>query len=258
MSYCNKRQKEIINLLSISGKIKVDELAEQFKVAAATIRRDLAQLESEHKLQRIHGGAVKISFLSEEPSIDKRRHLYVNEKIKIASLASRLISDNMSVFLDIGTTVAQMVPLIREKRNLTVVTNSINVLTSLSQLMVDNKFNGKLIFLGGEVNAVQQTVSGTLSEAFIQSFYIDMAFIGVGGIHHVGGATGYDINEVSLSKKIMTQSKENIVLVDHSKIGVRNLHQIANFQKIDKIICDIKHPDLWHNTLEENDVEWIY
>lgn len=258
MNACDKRQKDIIHLLAISGKVKVDELSEKFKVAPATIRRDLAQLESQHKLRRTHGGAVKISFLSEEPAIDIRRHLYINEKIKIASLASRLISDNMSIFLDIGSTVAQMVPLIKEKRNLTVITNAIDVLTALSALMRDHQFNGKLIFLGGEVNALQQTVSGALSESFLERFYIDMAFIGVGGIHHIGGITGYDIHEVSLSRKIIAHSKENIVLVDQSKIGVRNLHQIERFEKIDKIICDVKHPELWHPILEEHDIEWIY
>ena len=133
MEYTNERHKAIMAFLDTYGKISVVELAHKFKVTSATIRRDLTDLERQHKLQRVHGGAVKYLFLSEEPEIEKRRLIYISEKIKIASMASRLIQDNMSIFLDVGTTIAQMIPLILGKRNLTVITNSIDVMVQLSK-----------------------------------------------------------------------------------------------------------------------------
>jgi len=258
MEYTHERHKAIMAYLDTYGKVSVVELADKFKVTAATIRRDLTDLERQHKLQRVHGGAVKYLFLSEEPEIEKRRLIYISEKIKIASMASRLIQDNMSLFLDVGTTIAQMIPLILGKRNLTVVTSSIDVMVQLSKLKLSQQFTGKLIFIGGEINEKQQTVSGSLSQQFAKTFFVDMAFIAVGGIHLSGGITGYDPNETLLSKQMIEQCKEAVVLVDHSKIGVRNLYQIASFKAIDRIICDTKYPEEWGKELEVNDVEWMY
>lgn len=258
MEYTNERHKAIMACLDTYGKISVVELAHKFKVTSATIRRDLTDLERQHKLQRVHGGAVKYLFLSEEPEIEKRRLIYISEKIKIASMASRLIQDNMSIFLDVGTTIAQMMPLILGKRNLTVITNSIDVMVQLSKFKLSQQFTGKLFFIGGEINEKQQTVSGALSQQFAKTFFVDMAFIAVGGIHLSGGITGYDERETLLSKQMIAQCKEAVVLVDHSKIGVRNLYQIAPLKGIDRIICDTKYPEEWRKELEINDVEWMY
>jgi DeoR/GlpR family transcriptional regulator of sugar metabolism len=258
MDYSNERHKAIMACLDAYGKISVVELAHKFEVTSATIRRDLTNLERQHKLQRVHGGAVKYLFLSEEPEIEKRRLIYISEKIKVASMASRLIQDNMSIFLDVGTTIAQMIPLILGKQNLTVITNSIDVMVQLSKFKLSQQFMGKLIFIGGEINEKQQAVSGSISQQFSKKFFVDMAFIAVGGIHLSGGITGYDERETLLSKQMIEQCKEAVVLVDHSKIGVRNLYQIAPLKAINCIICDIKFPEEWRKALEFNDVEWMY
>ncbi|MCG8481746.1 MAG: DeoR/GlpR family DNA-binding transcription regulator, partial [Clostridia bacterium] len=192
MDLSTERQKIILKTLDHYGKVSVNELAEKFNVASATIRRDLTALEKENKLQRVHGGAIKISFYAEEPAITKRRSMYMIEKIKIAKIASRIIEDKMSVFIDVGTTTAQIIPFLKERRNLQVLTNSLEALMELVKMVNNNTFHGKIIFIGGEINAKQLTVSGSLSEGFINQFFVDIAFIGVGGVHLSGGLTGYD------------------------------------------------------------------
>ncbi len=258
MIQLTQRHKQILEKLSVYGKVSVLELSEDFEVASATIRRDLSFLEEHHKLQRVHGGAVKVSFLSEEPCVDDRLKLYINEKIKIASMASRLVEDHMAIFLDIGTTVGQMVPLLLNKRNLTVITNAFDTAHAFSKYAKEGLFTGKLIFLGGEVNAQQRTVFGPLAAITLESLYVDIAFIGVGGIHLSGGLTGYDPLEVALSKMAIGQAKEAIALLDHTKIGVRNLHRIVGISGVDRIICDTDCPGAWKKELEVRGVQWLF
>ena len=127
--------------------------------------------------------------------------------------------------------------------------------------MIDLKnkgiFDGKIIFLGGEINADQLSCVGPISENILNNFYVDKAFIGVGGVSLQNGLTGYDINEANLSKKIMENSKEVIIVADHSKIGVRNFYKIADIENVNVIVSDAEAPNEWSNSLDEYEIDWI-
>lgn len=251
-----ERNKEIMKRLDSQGKISVNELAAAFGVTPTTIRRDLTILESQNRLKRTHGGAVKISFIAEEPAYVERRTHMIQEKMKIGRIAAGLVKDQMTIFLDIGTTVAQMVPYLRGKRQLRILTNSVDTMMQLIRICQEDKEFAKVIFIGGQVNPIQQTVSGPLSESFLEQFFVDMAFIGVGGIHLKGGLTGYDEAEVQLSKGIIERAKESVALLDHSKIGVRNVYRIVELEQVDYVICDTHHPEDWKLPMEKLTIEW--
>ena len=258
MEVINDRHAAILELLDSQGKVNVNALAERFDVAKATIRRDLTVLEASGKLHRIHGGATKISFYAEEPAIEERRDIYFNEKVKIAKLASGLVEDQMSIFIDVGTTTAQLVRFLRDKRRLQIFTNSIEAMMEMIQLVNKGILHAKIIFIGGEINAKQYTVSGSFSEDFVDRFFVDVAFIGVGGIHPKGGITGYEDREVMLSRKIIKNAKVAAALLDRSKIGVKNLYKIADLADLDVVLSDEKHPEDWSELLDNMNVTWMY
>ncbi|MDT8715987.1 DeoR/GlpR transcriptional regulator [Clostridium sp. 19966] len=252
-----ERKKYILHVLDTKGKVKVNSLAEELKVSTETIRRHLEELEKENKLKKVYGGAVKISFEKEEPPYYERSIRYLEEKRKIGQKAAELIYDNEVIAIDVGTTTLQIIKHLAGKKNLTILTNSIAVLTELVDYINKGIFTGKILFIGGEINTKQLSVSGSISEKFMENFYIDKAFIAIGGISIDYGITGYEPNECMLSKKIIENVKQVIVLSDHSKIGVRNYFQIAKLDDIDVIVCDEAYPIEWEEKLNYKDVKWI-
>ena len=71
--YSEERRRQIASLTAVEGRVNVTELAARFDVTAETIRRDLAVLDREGVVHRVHGGAVaNQTFQTTEYSVDAR------------------------------------------------------------------------------------------------------------------------------------------------------------------------------------------
>lgn len=255
--FLDERKNRILYELDNFEKVSVTQLAKKFGVTTETIRRDLDALEGEYKLKRIHGGAIKISFDKQEPSHIQKRNVYKEEKQRIGHKAASLINDNDIITIDTGTTTCEILYYIKDKKNLTILLNTVAGLNILIDLKNKGVFDGKIIFLGGEINADQLSCVGPISENILKKFYVDKAFIGVGGVSLQNGLTGYDVNEANLSKMIMENSKEVIIVADHSKIGVRNFYKIEDIENVNVIVSDAQAPNEWINSLNEHGIDWI-
>lgn len=255
--FSDERKDRILYELDNYGKVSVRELSQQFEVTTETIRRDLDSLEMQCKLKRIHGGAIKISFDRQEPSHMQRKDVYKEEKQKIGYRASRLINDNDIIAIDTGTTTCEILYHLRDKKNLTVLLNTVAGLNILIELKNKGMFNGRIIFLGGEINTDQLSCFGPISENLLNNFYVDKAFIAVTGISLQNGLTSFDVSEANLSKKIMGIAKEAIIVADHSKIGVRNFYKIADLQEANIIVCDEAAPKEWQDKFTQYEIDWI-
>lgn len=252
-----ERKKIILDNLEMDGKVTVKNLSSIFNVSTETIRRDLDELENQGKLKKVYGGAIKISFPGIEPPHKQRETVYIEEKKAIGKVAADLINDNEIIALDVGTTTQQIIPHLKDKNNLTVLVNSVSALNLLIELVNNKLFSGKIIYLGGEINPNQMSSFGPATERMLKEFYVDKAFVAVGGISMKHGITGYDINEGSLSRKLIESAKEAIIVADHSKIGVRNFYKIIDIEHVDVIICDKEPPNEWLNNLKTNDIKWL-
>lgn len=241
----------------MEGKVTVKKLSVKFNVSTETIRRDLDELENQEKLKKVYGGAIKISFNGQEPPYKLRETVYLEEKRAIGKTAANLINDNEIIALDVGTTTLQIIPYLKDKKNLTVLVNSVPALNLLIEFVNNKLFSGKIIYLGGEINPYQMSSFGPATEKMLKEFYVDKAFIAVGGISLKYGITGYDINEGSLSRKLIENAKETIIVADHSKIGVRNFYKITDIEYVDVIICDKEPLSEWLNDLKNNDIKWL-
>ena len=255
--FLDERKNRILYELDNFEKVSVTQLSKKFGVTTETIRRDLDALEGEYKLKRIHGGAIKISFDKQEPSHIQKKNVYREEKQKIGRKAASLIKDNDIITIDTGTTTCEILYYIKDKKNLTILLNTVAGLNILIDLKNKGVFDGKIIFLGGEINADQLSSFGPISENILKNFYVDKAFIGVGGVSLQNGITGYDVNEANLSKMIMENSKEVIIVADHSKIGVRNFYKIEDIKNVNVIVSDVEAPNEWSSSLNEYGIDWI-
>jgi len=128
----SERQKQILSLLTLQRRLSVTEIVKQFSISEATARRDLESLASRGKAQRVHGGVIAVEQAPPELPILEREHEQQEEKSRIGRAAASLIADKETVFLGSGTTVLEVARKLRDRKNLTVITNSLPVLNMLA------------------------------------------------------------------------------------------------------------------------------
>ncbi|MFC5447440.1 DeoR/GlpR family DNA-binding transcription regulator [Paenibacillus aestuarii] len=252
-----ERKNFILNQLNLEGKVKTNELVDKLGVSSESIRRYLEELEAENKLKRVYGGAVKINLSREEPSHLKREVLHADEKRRIGRAAATLVEDNDVIFIDDGSTTLQIIEYLLNKKQITVLTNSVAALYLLIDYKNKELFSGDIFFIGGKVSSEQSRVVGALAEKMVENFYADKAFISIDGMMLDKGITSFDEERGQLAQKLMAHAKSSIVVTDSSKFGLVQFYKIADLKHIDMIVSDVPAPKEWEEELAHKDVAWI-
>ncbi|SDW43983.1 DeoR/GlpR family DNA-binding transcription regulator [Paenibacillus sp. CF384] len=251
-----ERKKRVLELLVIQGKVQVNELAQKFEVTTETIRRDLDDLEKDGKLKKVYGGAVKVQ-ADFEPAYHEREVIHAEEKRKIGMLAANLIQNDDVIVIDEGSTAMQILHHLADKRNLTILVCSIPTLILLVDYQKRGLFDGRMIFIGGEVNSKHMRVSGPIAEKVMEDFYVHKSFLSVDGVSLENGITSYDFERALFTRKLIRCSETSIVVADSSKIGKRTVAKIADLTDIHCIVSDNEPPAGWKGSLEEMGVSWL-
>lgn len=212
----------------------VYELVELLHVSAATVRRDLQEMEDLNMISRFHGGARISSTQSVEPHMIIKSESNQKEKTAIAIRAAKLISDDQMVFLDAGSSTFDMIQYISAK-NITVVTPGIPHLTSLYQRDIST------IALGGPVRPGTQAIAGRLTVEMMEAMYFDVAFIGVNGIHDKIGFTTTNESEAATKQTAIERSTSPYILADSSKFN--RLNPFAFGKLSDAVIVTTSMPE---------------
>jgi len=227
-----KRLERLRRILSQDQVVRVDELTAQLGVSPATIRRDLDELESLGDVRRVHGGAVSTGSRLEEPLFDDKTSLSAREKRRIAEAALKYIKANDTVFLDGGSTVLELARLLKERSNVTIVTNSLRAAVELAGR------GPRLILVGGELRRLSQTTVGPLTRLLIEELHIDKAFMGTMGLSLEGGLTTTDPSEAYTKELVMEHAREVILLADHSKAHKISFTRSGPLEKVRVLITD--------------------
>ncbi|WP_342510676.1 DeoR/GlpR family DNA-binding transcription regulator [Sporosarcina sp. FSL K6-1522] len=251
------RKRKILELLENDGKVKVKDLAVILKVSTETIRNYLNDLEQEEKLKKVYGGAINPAFFNNEPPALEREIINQDGKEKIGKMAVTLINDNDVIAIDEGSTPLRLARKLKDKKNLTIITSSLNSLTVLIDLMAQNLFSGKIIMLGGEVNTTHHRIAGELTLEMLNNIHVDKFFIAADGLSTHSGVTSYDISKGMVTKKLIEHSNKNILLIDHTKINKRTHYKMAPFEDIDIVVSDSNPPENWGTFLEEHTIKWL-
>lgn len=229
-----QRQKYILDQLRQQGTIKITDISKEISVSRETVRKDIYTLDKQGLVQAIRGGATTPQSVN-ETKYGKRQHEAVAEKKEIATNALRLIHDGESIFLDYGTTAFQVAEEIKHSQltNLTVITNSTFVLNSL-QFVKDIQF----VLLGGTMRTSEGSLSGPITLDNIDNLYADIGFFGCGGVDLQAGITNHYIEEVEVSKKMMSHCRMKVILADHTKFEKNALYKTTDISNVDAIITD--------------------
>ncbi len=227
-----ERLDRVRRILKLRGIVKVDELREELGVSAATVRRDLAELERRGRARRVHGGAVAVRGRLDEPVFDDKTAIAAAEKKRIARAAAKLIGPDDSVFLDGGSTVLAMAPMLIEMTGVTVVTNSLRVAGALAS------GGPRMILVGGEFRALSQTTVGSLTEALIDRVHVDRAFMGPIGLSVREGLTTTDPREAQTKALVMAHAHEVVLLADAGKLGKVSFVRFGSPGDVDVLVTD--------------------
>lgn len=248
-----KRKKKIMERLRSEGRVEVPALAELLQVSTETIRRDLERLDREGSLKKVHGGAIKVEANSSELPFDVKTRLHAREKAAIGKYAASLVKDGDTIMLGNGTTTIEMIRHLGSHRDVTIVTHSTPAL-----LLAIEMFEGKVIFVGGEMNKSQKTTIGPLAELVLNQLRVNKAFIAAGGISLVDGITEYELSEASISRKMMDRADETFFLADSSKFGKTTFANVCSLDEVYSVITDRHCDPEWGRQLSDNDIRvWI-
>lgn len=226
------RHPDILEIARRDGKVTVDGLADHFGVTVQTIRRDLSDLAEAGKLERVHGGAILPSGVS-NIGYEDRRGLNEAAKAAIALRCAAAIPNDSSVFLNIGTSTEAVARALIHHRNLLVVTNNMNV----ANILVDNT-ECEIIVAGGTLRRSDGGLVGTITMRTIEQFKFDYAVIGCSALDHDGDLLDFDIREVGVSQTIIGQARRTYLVADATKFERSAPVRIASLREIDRFFTD--------------------
>ena len=245
--FLQERHHKILELLQRQKRVIVTDLSKQLHVSVDTIRRDLTRLEEQDLLIRTFGGAILPSSINACPPFEIRKELRKADKEYIAQLAFAQIQEKDTVFIDGSTTSLTILPYLKNIKVLTVITNSIDVISDIL------KYNKELTLymIGGTIN---NSISSTLgNEALLKlsELRVDKAFISTSGFN-ADGLYGNDFNEVTFKKTLIKNSSQVYFLLDSSKYNKSGPILLSKYDGSFKIICDSKLASKHQSEIEKD------
>ena len=248
-----ERQQQILEALQENNRVTVPELSNRFGTSEVTIRRDLADLASEGKLQRTHRGALKVVPAPPEPPVVQRLSLEQTEKEQIGRAAAALVEEGDSIFIGSGSTTSAFARCLTGLRRLTVVTNALNVAVELAAVSVD----WTIIVTGGVVRPAELSLLGHLAEQSLPEVRVNKVFMGMQAISLEGGLTSDNMPEVTTTRRIFDMAPELIVLADHTKLGKTAAAYIAPLTRMMILVTDCKADPLVIQQLRNQQIRVI-
>lgn len=227
----SERLSYIQNLVYGKKRVKLTELQNLLNVSMETIRRDVQQLVHEGKVEKIYGGIQYVPLV--EQMLEERQSAQLKEKMEIGKLCASLVENGDSIFIDSGTTTYQMIPYLKNK-NITILTNSIPVINEILPL------NIKTIIVGGTLRHSEQSIVSNQILFNFEKLNISKAFLCASGITIEKGVSDFNLEEITLRKKIMDIANDVYVAADHTKFERNVTFSLCSVYDITQFITDSK------------------
>lgn len=214
--------------------MRVADLAEMFAVSQGTIRNDLRILNETEQVNRVRGGVeAREGYEIRNPAFLARMRVRADAKEWIAARAVDLVQDGDAIILDDSTTVFRMISYLQDFRNLTVLTNSLEV----AQALQDNPAH-TVILIGGMLRPGASSVTGQLAERALHGLHAKTAFVSCTGFDVDVGLTDPDLEGTRIKAKMIAAAQHTIALIDASKFNQVYLSVCAMLPQIAHILTD--------------------
>ena len=248
-----ERRNAMLNALSIEGKVVVSELAKQFGVTEETIRRDIEKIGKEGKAKKTYGGAVS----NVAPSIDLPYNVRKKEntdlKQIIAENVAAMIKDGDHIMLDASSTAIFVTRKIKHKKNITVITNSVEILIELA-----DKSGWTILSTGGALKEGAFALGGATAEKMIRCHHVDMAICSAKGIDEKMGITDSNEKDSEMKQAIYSSADKKVLVLDSTKFNRKSFVKVCDIKDVDIIVTDSEPDEKWRNLIEQNGVKLVY
>lgn len=228
-----QRLDKIRDELSRQQEVSIETLADKFCVTIMTIHRDFDFLESQSEIVRTHGGATMAKRLTFEFAFRGQQNMHHQSKKAIAVCAGKEVKDGNTIMLDTGTTTLEIARCLKAKKNITIITTSLAI---VSELQFAEGI--QVIFLGGYLRSGSPDMHGPLTEDNIEKFRADIAFIGADGVGCDADTFTDNLEVSSLSRRMAKNSSKVFVVSDSSKLGRESMVKVLSPADYDMIITD--------------------
>ena len=228
-----ERRRAILDMMQHDGRVLVADLAKQFQTSQVTIRKDLEILHVRGLVHRTHGGALPTrQGALEDPTLREKAKLYRKEKLAIAIAAARLVAEGQVVILDSGTTTTEIARALRNFKNLTIITNAVNIAAELANSSLE------IILTGGTVRKNSFSLVGPIAEETLRRLSADILFLGVDGFDVQYGLSTPNLQEAKVNRVMVEIAKRTVATCDSSKFGRRSLSLIVEPSALHHVITD--------------------
>ncbi|MVM30300.1 DeoR family transcriptional regulator [Spirosoma sp. HMF4905] len=248
----NQRRDKILELLKEDGSAKVVDLARIFKVTEVTIRQDLEKLEKDGLVTKEHGGAYLKNVEDQVRTFSLGNQENIDKKELIATKCLEFIESGDSIILDSGSTTTEIAKKLRGYKNLTVITNALNIAVILGA-----EPGIELIVTGGEFKPPTLSLTGQKAADFFKGINVQKLFLATAGISLKSGLTYPSLSDLVVKKAMIDAADTTYLVADSTKMGKSAFASLGALSLIDYIITDAgieeKHKQVFH----DNEIELI-
>lgn len=232
----SQRKALILDILRRDGQVIAKTLADDLGLSEDTIRRDLRDMASEKLLKRVHGGALPLS--PDLPDFSTRQSVSSDEKRRLGAYAANMVRPSQTIFLDGGTTNAEIVRHLPKDLPATIVTHSPTIAGEL-----EHHSAADVILIGGKLYKHSMVATGAVAMAAIASIRPDMFFLGVTAIHPARGFSTGDFEEAAIKRHIAQCSAETYVLATREKLDAASPCQILPMTGVSGLVVPSDVPE---------------
>jgi DeoR/GlpR family transcriptional regulator of sugar metabolism len=235
--FAAERQARILHEVEQRGAVRVSQLARLLEVSEMTIRRDLDNLASQGRLDKVHGGATVAGGTkpsTDEPGFEAKCARQTAEKEAIAAAAAAMVRPGSAVGLSAGTTTWTLAHHLRSIPDLTVVTNSMRIADVL------HKAGGAApnVVLTGGIRTPSDALVGPVAVSSLRLLHLDLVFLGVHGMDARAGFTTPNLLEADTDQALVAAGQRLVVLADHTKWGTVGISTIVPLDRADVLVTD--------------------
>ncbi len=247
-----ERRREILTRLEADGKVIVSELAREFDVTEETIRRDLEKLDKEGLASKTYGGAVAKTGTLHDLPYKVRLAVNVDKKERIADTVASLVSDGERIMLDASSTAIYIVRKLKTKKNLTVITNSVEILLELA-----DKSDWTVLSTGGILKDGALSLNGSSAEKMIGAYHVDTAICSCKGVDLSLGITDSNEKDSQIKQAMFASAERKILAADIGKFNVKSFVKVCELAELDLLVTDSEPGEKWDTECKEKGVGLI-
>ena len=233
-----EREDKIIDILIKKQSMSVEEISKELFISMPTVRRDLIKLENKGIIIRTRGGATlknksadtKIPWIMREQEQGEAKRI-------IGKKAASLIKDGDTIMLDATTSSISIIPYLADFHDIIVITSSAKASIMLGNMGIKN------ISTGGLMIDKSYSFMGDDAERTIKNYNADIVFFSCRSLSLDGYICDNSLEENSLKRAMLNQSKKKVFLCDSSKINRTSLNNLCHISEIDEIICEKEIPE---------------